>query len=487
MSGWFGKAAPERVPTDTVVPMRYWDDSVVLKSLVVFSLSRFDVALDANRLHESLEKLLSMEGWRKLGARLRKNASEIEYHLPAEFAAERPAVTFSHVRHDTSIAAHPLASQLPRAQGDKPTIAGDPELFTSLARPEGTPTSIDDWLTQDRGQLGLHVVSFTDATLVVLYYNHTSFDLMGWGALMTAWTHVLHGREHMVAKPFGGDPGSADFDPFKDLGMNPTEPHVLADRHMKMGSLIGYGARNVLDIAFKAKENRIVCIPGAFIDKLRAQSMAEVSAVAGPGETPFLSEADVLAAWWARLAASTSQSPDSERTISIQYAASARKALGVSTDPSRDPYISNLFSILYTLKSARDMINTPVSHTAKEIRRSIVEQGTRQQVEAYYALQRQGPGKVLPFMGDAGMHSMTISNWGKANLYGHDFSPAALSAQDRGIAQYPSYIQTTQLPFNFPEGFCIIGQDNQKNYWLYGFRMAGLWAKVEKALSDLDV
>lgn len=79
MSGWFGKAAPERVPTDTVVPMRYWDDSVVLKSLVVFSLSRFDVALDANRLHESLEKLLSMEGWRKLGARLRKNASQHVY------------------------------------------------------------------------------------------------------------------------------------------------------------------------------------------------------------------------------------------------------------------------------------------------------------------------------------------------------------------------------------------------------------------------
>lgn len=74
MSGWFGKAAPARVPTDTVVPLRYWDETVILKSLVIFSLSRFDAALDARRLYESLERLVSMEGWRKLGARLRKNA-----------------------------------------------------------------------------------------------------------------------------------------------------------------------------------------------------------------------------------------------------------------------------------------------------------------------------------------------------------------------------------------------------------------------------
>ncbi|ETS76628.1 hypothetical protein PFICI_12015 [Pestalotiopsis fici W106-1] len=443
MAGWFGKAAPARVHTDTVAPMRYFDDSIA--------------------------------------------QGEIEYHLPAEFTPERPAVAFSQVQTGMAIAAHPVASQLPRAHGNRPIIAGDPELFTSLVRPEGMPTSINDWLTQDRGLLGLHVVSFTDATIVVFYFNHTTFDLMGWGALMTAWTHVLHGREHLVAKPFGGDPGSTGFDQLKDLGTNPTEPHVLAHKHMKIGSLIGYGVRNVFDLAFKAKENRIVCIPGAFIDKLRARSMAELSAAAEPGATPFLSDADVLAAWWARLAASTSQSPDSERTISIQYAASARKALGMSVDYSRDPYLSNLFTMLYTIMPARDLINKPVSHTAKEIRRSIVEQGTREQVESYYAIQRQTPGKMLPFMGDAGMHAVLMSNWGKANLYAHDFSPAALFSEDRGKAQYPSYIQATQVPFNYPEGFLVIGQDMQKNYWLYGFRMAGLWAKVEKELAELDV
>lgn len=75
MASWFGRKAPARVPTDTVVPLRYWDDNVALKSLVVFSLSRFDEALDAGKLHSSLERLISRKGWRKLGARLRKNVS----------------------------------------------------------------------------------------------------------------------------------------------------------------------------------------------------------------------------------------------------------------------------------------------------------------------------------------------------------------------------------------------------------------------------
>lgn len=396
-------------------------------------------------------------------------------------------MTFSHVKHGMPISAHPLASQLPHASGGKPAVVGDPELFTSLVRPEGTPTSIDDWLTRDMGLLGLHVISFDDSTLVVLYYNHTSFDLMGWGALMTAWTHVLHGREDLVASPIGGDPGAADFDQFSGLGTNPTEPHIMADRHMNLAGLLGYGVRNIVDMTWRAKENRIVCIPGAFVDKLRAQSLAELQEAAGPGETPFLSEADVLAAWWARIVALSSQPPDSDRTISIQYASSVRKALGVSTDFSKDPYVSNLFSILYTLIPARDIINAPVSRTAKEIRRSIVEQGTREQVEAYFALQRQSFGKIFPFMGDSSMHLMTMSNWGKANLYGYDFSPAAVSAEDGAHAQYASYIQTTQLPFNFPEAFCIIGQDSQRNWWLYGFRIAGLWAKVEKALAEMDL
>lgn len=204
-------------------------------------------------------------------------------------------------------------------------MVGDPVKFTPLTKPPGTPSSLDDYLSQDRGQLGLHIVSFTDATLTCLYYLHTAFDLMGWGALMTAWTHELHGREEQIQTSlFGGDPeDSEDFDPMRRLGTNPTQPHVLAGRQMGLASVIGYVIRNVYDFLWRKKECRIVCIPGAFVDRLRAQALDELKAEAVKAgraqETqPFLSHGDVLTAWWARLLVSQLLPEDSERTVVIQ-------------------------------------------------------------------------------------------------------------------------------------------------------------------------
>lgn len=39
-------------------------------------MSRYDAALDADKLYNSLERLVARKGWRKLGARLRKNVSK---------------------------------------------------------------------------------------------------------------------------------------------------------------------------------------------------------------------------------------------------------------------------------------------------------------------------------------------------------------------------------------------------------------------------
>ncbi|KAK7736707.1 hypothetical protein SLS53_006917 [Cytospora paraplurivora] len=443
--------------------------------VIVYTMSRYDDALDADKLYNSLECLVARKGWRKLGARLRKNAEGgFEYHIPAVFTQERPAVEFSKVRHNMPISEHPLASQLPKSS-TRPAVVGDPVQFKSLAIPPSSPSSMNDYLTKDRGQLGLHVVSFNDATLVCLYYNHTSFDLMGWGAILTAWTHELHGRGDQIETPLGGDPGDGeDFDPMSTLGLNPTESHILEERKMSIPGLLGFGLRNALDLGFYTKECRIVCIPGAFVDRLHTQALEELKAEAarnndGTGPEPFLSHGDVLTAWWARL----------------MHAASARKTLSSDFETSTRPYISNLFTMLYSLIPARELLAHPVSWLAKEIRRAIVEQGTREQVDAYFALQRQAPGRILPVFGDTGMHLMSFSNWSKAEFYGHDFSPARVGAAG-GAPLYPSYVQSLQIPVEVPEGVLIIGQDKSRNYWLYGYRVKGLWEKVDQALKEMD-
>lgn len=179
---------PARVPTDTVIPVASFDDNNRVRPLVMRLLMRFDDVLDADALARALETLLAREdGWRRLGARLRLNEEhpdKLEYHVPAAFDRDRrPAVAYHHQRFDTSIREHPVAAALPpfaeAAQGadDVPQpVPGDPDRFLSLMRQDGDPTELEDYLYSDRPLLGLHVVSFDDATLLTLSWSHVVLD-----------------------------------------------------------------------------------------------------------------------------------------------------------------------------------------------------------------------------------------------------------------------------------------------------------------------
>jgi hypothetical protein len=62
---------PEIVPTDTVIPLHYWDDHEVFRCIVVDFALRFDDVLDHEKLRRALARLMEIGNWRKLGARLR--------------------------------------------------------------------------------------------------------------------------------------------------------------------------------------------------------------------------------------------------------------------------------------------------------------------------------------------------------------------------------------------------------------------------------
>lgn len=73
--GFFGKKAtllPPRNPTDTVLPIPAWDDQHRMRACCLHVTYRFDDVLDPEILRQSLARLLELEGWRTLGARLRK-------------------------------------------------------------------------------------------------------------------------------------------------------------------------------------------------------------------------------------------------------------------------------------------------------------------------------------------------------------------------------------------------------------------------------
>ena len=69
----FSRARPATVPTDKVVPLRYWDDLDYLRRLCHDFTFRFDDVLDASKLDAALARLTEIGDWSQLGARLRLN------------------------------------------------------------------------------------------------------------------------------------------------------------------------------------------------------------------------------------------------------------------------------------------------------------------------------------------------------------------------------------------------------------------------------
>ncbi len=70
----FGRSAsPAKVATDTVVPLPFFDDTPLWRAFILYTMFVFDDVLDPQKLRDSLQTLAKRDGWRKLGARLRRN------------------------------------------------------------------------------------------------------------------------------------------------------------------------------------------------------------------------------------------------------------------------------------------------------------------------------------------------------------------------------------------------------------------------------
>ncbi|KAJ4859487.1 hypothetical protein T069G_04475 [Trichoderma breve] len=421
--------APQPVPTDKIVPVGFFDDTIIFRTFVLYTLFVFDDVLDPQSLRTSLERVVSRPGWNKLGARLRRNdRGQLEHHIPASFSPDRPAVGFEHVDHGAlAVEDHPAGSCIPHAP--------------------------------HRPQLGLRVVSFKNSTIVVLHWIHLSFDAMAKKSLLNAWMLMLQGREDEIPEPLAPD----DYI-LEHCGKKPTEPHVLAEYHMSKPGLVWWVLQNCYNLVVKKQEHRMVCVPAAYITKLREKALAELAAQAPSEkwEAPFLSEGDILLAWTTRLAIANLPE-NSETPIAVQQAYQWRPILK-DLIPDKRPFLSNCVGFLVTLVSAKDVLQKPLSYLASQIRRSIKEQGSREQVEAYTSLIRLDPAnRAPPFFGSTSMQLLMFSNWQKADMYATDLSAAAVTPRRTPLT--PSYVQSVQGPYNFSDGIIVVGKDLEGNWW----------------------
>lgn len=338
--------------------------------------------------------------------------------------------------------------------------------------------------------LGLHIVSFTDATLITLSWSHILLDAMGHKALLDAWSLVLQGREDEVLPVHG-----VETDPMTTLGTHSTEQYQHADQQFSTWQMIIYGLRYAFDQIFwrPKDESRIICVPAAYVQSLCNAARANITAAnhgKNGGDTPFVSEGDVMCAWWTRQILSCVPNYPSQ-TIAISIAFGLRWLLAKDMLPSSSAYVANALTYVPAFMPAKDVLNRPLGYVAAALRKALVELGTREQVEARLALDRTSREKTgnAGLFGDPWMHMVVCTNWTKGKFYDVDFS-AAVVKEGRHLGEQkvgrPSYIQLHGFAkgFSLISGFSITGKDADGNYWLHSVLRKEYWSKLEQALSE---
>lgn len=409
---------------------------------------------------------------------------------------------------------HPLGSLLVRPDGSFHISPGDLRPLRPLLLPENSPTELKDWLYTDRAQLCVHVVSFTDATIVTLTWLHTFFDAMSQTKVLSAWTAMLEGREEDVPEFFG-----EDFDPLATLGKpaNPDskegedvyeEEFVLKDNVLSGWKAIWFGINFMWDLFFHTKEEtRRVIVPSASFKRIRAEALADLSSVHPAtivmdtsdrsNPKPFLSDGDVLCAWWTRLLISTQPwlpSAKPTKTVRIMNIFDMREVLANTNKKllkKGTAFIGNCVTHMDSLFSLEEFLSLPLGVVAARIRSDLEAQKTRPQIDAKMRMNVESIEKTgyQALIGDADMVFTAFSNWSKGKLFETDFKGAVVKeGEGRHVVGRPTYCQLdgTAKGFSVRGSGACLGKDAEGNWWIGGVMRPEAWKNMEKAIEQLN-
>ncbi|OTA01454.1 hypothetical protein A9Z42_0017680 [Trichoderma parareesei] len=483
------RRAPPIVPTDEVVPLHLFDDTSTLRGFTLMWTFKFDQVLDADKLGDSLSQLFHMEGWRKLGGRLRLRPDRsAEIHIPCPFTKDRPPLHFTKASFNMRMAEHPEASKLP-SPSDRLTTFPSPRNYQSLALGPGAPRCIDDYLYSDAPLYALHVVNFTDGTLVSITFNHVISDLAGLMAVMKAWQLVLAGKPEAVP-PFKG---------FYDDSMaglykaQPAERYVLADKQLTGWRLAAFGLRLIFDSWWNSPiHSRLVCIPKKTIDALVQAARDQIPKFtdningAAGSSSSFISENDIIVALSMK-AMAHDLAPN--RAIMALQAVDPRSRVK-SVFQQDAAYVCNAPAAAFVQCISREAVDMSVGELALEGRTALLSQLTEEQMKAVAALAYKSMLSTgnPPVFGDSDMAFLVFSNWSKAAfLEKVDFGPAVVEAglsQDKPARPVYYHSQSLERGSFATNVIVIMGRDLEGNFWLNGDLPSHVWPTMLEHLEE---
>ncbi|KAJ5999441.1 hypothetical protein N7451_007251 [Penicillium sp. IBT 35674x] len=482
----FGRKRPATISTDRIVPVRYWDDLGYLRSIAHNFTLRFDDVLDVSKLESSLHRLMEIGDWGQLGARLRLNdEGRVEYHIPVQYSKDRPPFIFTSAKYDMSINEHPLGSKMPKCGQDQSVLSPSATEYAPLVLGPNTPVELADWIYTDLPQMVYHVVVFNDATLLTFSFLHTFVDAIGRTSIYKAWIAVMEGREEDIPPFF-----AFDHDPTKGLGVeNSGEKYSNFARLISGINLVLFGIRYMFETFWYSKvEDHALRIPRKFVEEMRQNVLLEM-ATPGATEKPFVSEGDIVIAWWVRTMVAALK-PSAKRAVTLMNVFNVWKLFPERYPAGGAGVIANSYFYSYTLLGAdKIMQDESLAYVAATNRAALMEHRTREQVEAMTSIQRRSLFQAAPVVGASDQLFLACSNQHMAKYYELDFSIAVLSVgiplENRPHALgRPSFISNIENIRKYPTQNVtrITGKDAAGDWWMIFKARAGAWPEIHRQL-----
>jgi hypothetical protein len=416
----------------------------------------------------------------------------LEIHIPRPFTYERPPVHFTKEHLEMRISEHPLASQLPRATGEIATFPA-PRTFNPLALGPGSPRKFEDYIYSDLPQFSLHVKTFTDGTLVSISHSHMTADLIGFAAVVNAWSLILAGKPELVPRFVG-----LHEDGMRGLRESTVkEKHVLSGKELTGWRLAYWGIWTLIDSRRLNLESRLVCIPKSKMDRIMVQCRKQIASnkdARSPGPEPFISEGDVLTAIACRMTAQN-QGPSSTRNIMTMIALDPRTRAKSVFQPDAACGQNSPTAVFFNCPSNK-ALELSLGDLALLCREAIVTQATEEQMKAYSAMSAESVrgSNMNVLFGDKDMSFQLVSNWLKGKLLDKmDFSPAivkeAPESELRSQRGHPIYFHGTDpesidAPLLIPL-YVVMGTDYDGNKWLSCVLPSKIWPKLLDYLDSL--
>ncbi|GKU06256.1 lysr family regulatory protein [Fusarium langsethiae] len=489
--------------SDIIYPLHEFDDSPINRYMQHWTL-RFDAVLDTKKLRAALTHLLSQGDWRKLGGRLQFNKTgKLEIHAPRKYTQDRPAFQFSEETFSGKTTDHPVAKNLPRARGMPELFPGITSQFKPLTLGPEWGLDFDEHVRRQEPVIGVHIALFDDATLVSIRWSHVVCDFMGIKGLVLAWSMDLDGRYDEIP-PFMG----AYDDPLKDIGSAPPkEPYALESLKLSPEAFKKTYEKYLEHVEeYPVTVRRMLVLPESTVHKIKMDFIggqdSDTLKVIPKGALyngQFVSDADILSAWAARLCCSIL--PAADRPVHVMGMYEARHCLPETFPQRKDKpnsspvFIANATFSTSTNTTLQALRQQPLARTALLVRESVATLTKAPQVHAQlhflrdaYEKDRENPAVFAA----EDSFILVVSNFSKMRFFDSiDFSSAVITPAVAGHGKSPGKISshqwtTIEHTTHMRNMFQVGGKDGQGNTWMMGLLPPKAWALVEKHLAGLS-